>query len=197
MAQYTPSSGDYCRTHRSPWSNFPTRSMQALSSIVLSSVIPLGRMVSLLGGATTSAGQIIPSAALGAAGTQIVGIAAFNAMNPANSSATANGFGPVWEANPLSEFKAITKGAPNGSSCIGLRRSLQWDSTLNVQYIDLTTSTSTEWRVLVTENLFGLTGHVEGDSGTYMAFKFLPHLTENIGSSVAITSTTPILAFFS
>jgi hypothetical protein len=197
MAQYTPSSGDYCRPLTSPWGAFPIKSMQPVSSIVASSVIPLGRQVSLVGGTSTSAGQIIPGAALGAAATQNVGIAAANGANAANSSATANGFIPVWEANPMVEFKAVSKGAPLGSSHVGLRRSLQWDSTLNVQYVDLTASTAADWRVVVTGILPQLTGNVEGDSGGYVSFRFLPHLTENIGSSVALTSTTPILAFYS
>lgn len=197
MAQYTPSSGDYCRPHRCPWGATPVRSMQVVSSIVASTVIPLGRYVALLGGATTSAGQIIPGAALGSAVVLGVGIASANGANPANSSATAGPSIPVWEANPQVEFRAISKGAPIGSSLIGLRRSIQWDSTLNVQYVDLTASTAADWRVVVTETLPGLTGNVDGDSGCYVAFKFLPHLTENIGSSIALTSTTPILAFFS
>lgn len=195
MAQYTPSSGDYCRPHRSPFGHFPTRSMQLVSSIVTSSIVPLGRQVSLLGGASTSAGQIIPGAALGTAAVQNVGIAAAAAVN--TSSAVTGPAFPIWEANPMVEFKAISKGAAVGSSHIGLRRSLQWDSTLNVQYVDLTASTAADWRVVVTEILPAQTGHVEGDSGCYVAFKFLPHLVENIGSSVALTSTTPILAFFS
>ena len=38
--------------------------------------------------------------------------------------------------------------------------------------------------------------NAEGDSGGYVAFKFLSRLTENIGSSIALTSTTAILAFY-
>lgn len=195
MAQYTPSSGDYCRPHRTPWGAFSARSFQVVSSIVASSVIPVGRQVSIVGGASTAAGQLIPGAALGSAATLNVGIAAANGANPANSSAIAGAVIPVWEANPNAEFKAISKGAPIGSSHIGLRRSLAWDSTLNVQYVDLTASTAADWRVIVTETLEAQTGHVAGDSGCYVAFKFLSKLTESIGSSVALTSTTPILAF--
>lgn len=195
MAQYTPSSGDYCRPHRSPWGGFPVRSLAPVSSIVASSVIPLGRQVSILGGASTAAGQLIPGAALGSANVLNVGIASANGANPANSSAVANLPIPVWEANPHVEFRAISKGAPIGSSHLGLRRSLAWDSTLNVQYVDLTASTAADWRVVVTETLEGLTGHAAGDSGCYVAFKFLSKLEGSIGSSVAITSTSPLLAF--
>ena len=195
MAQYTPSSGDYCRPHRSPWGNFPTIALQLVSSIVASSVVPLGRCVAILGGATTSAGQVIPSHALGGAPVLIAGIAAEASTN--TSSAVAGPMVSIWEANPLVEFKAISKGAPIGSSLVSLRRSLAWDSTLNVNYVDLTASTATDWRVCVTGTLPSLTGHADGDSGCYVSFKFLPHLTENIATSVAVTSTTPILAFFS
>jgi hypothetical protein len=40
----------------------------------------------------------------------------------------------------------------------------------------------------------GLQGQV-GDTGGQVTFKFLSRITENTGSSVAITSTTAVLAF--
>jgi hypothetical protein len=159
--------------------------------------IDVGRLVHLNWTAATSSngGQIVQSTADNA--FMIVGIAASSMA--AGSSGVANNPIPVWEANPNVEFVANTKGAPLGSSQIGLRRTLHWDSTLAIQYVDLTASTAADWRVIITgvagENgVTGLQGQV-GDTGGQVTFKFLSRITENTGSSVAITSTTAVLAF--
>ena len=63
----------------------------------------------------------------------------------------------------------------------------------------MSASTAADWRVVVTKVLgpMGAGGVVtEGDSGGYVAFRFFPHLEGNIGSSAALTSTSPLLAFF-
>jgi hypothetical protein len=134
---------------------------------------------------------VIPSTGAGGLATSaLVGVTAEKAI-AFTSSAVLGQTIAVWEANPMVEFKATTVGAAQASSCLGLRRSLQYDSTLKIHRIDLTASTATDWRVVITQNL-----GAEGDSGGYMAFRFLSKLTENIGSSAAITSTTPILAFY-
>ena len=184
MADLALSSGSICRPYRSPWGAFPTRSLVPIST---NARIDLGRLVHLNWTGSTSAGQITQSTADNA--FFIVGIAASSLV--AGSSATANGAIPVWEANPLVEFKAVTKGGLLASSNIGLHKKIVWDSTLAIQWIDLSASTATDWRVVITQNL-----DAEGDSGGYVAFRFLSRLTENIGSSVAVTSTSPVLAFY-
>ena len=185
MTDFTLSSGSICRPHRSPWGNFPTRGM-TLSTGVSSAAIHVGRMVTLDWTGSTTAGKIKASTAdnffFG------VGIAA---QAVSGSSAVTNGELSIWEANPNVEFKAVTKGAVLASSHLGLHKTLHWDSTLTINYVDLGASTATDWRVVVTDLL-----DAEGDSGGYVAFRFLSHLTDNIGSSVALTSTSPVLAFY-
>ncbi len=195
MADLTLSSGSICRPWRSPWGAFPIGHYIPIST---NSRIDVGRLVhtNWTAQTSTSAGQILQSTADGA--FMIVGIAASSLA--AGSSATANPAIPVWEANPSVEFRAATKGALLGSSQIGLRRTLHWDSTLAISYVDLSASTAADWRVIITgiagENgRTGLNGQV-GDSGGEVTFRFFQHLEGNIGSSAAITSTTALLAFF-
>ncbi len=194
MADVTLSSGSICKPYRSPWGSFPVRHMKAIST---NARIDMGRLVHLnwTAATSTSGGQIVQSTADNA--FMIVGIAASSLA--AGSSGTANSPIPVWEANPNVEFRAFTKAAPLGSSVIGLRRTLHWDSTLNISYVDLSASTAADWRVIVTgcngENgVTGLKGEL-GDTGAEVTFKFVSQLEGQIGSSVAITSTTAILAF--
>ena len=192
MADVTLSSGSICRPYRSPWGAFPIKHCKPLSS---NAAIHLGRPMELVGGATTSAGQVTPHST-GDNTFLLVGIAASSLA--AGSSGTANGVIPIWEANPAVEFVANSFGAPIGSSNIGKRRKLVWDSTLNISKVDLSVSTATDWRVVITgvggENgNEGLAGTL-GDTGGQVTFKFLPMLAENINSS--IPSTTPLLAFF-
>lgn len=195
MADVTLSSGSICRPYRSPWGAFPIKHMKPIST---NARIDAGRVVHLNWTAATSTagGQIVPSTADNA--FMIVGVAASSLA--AGSSAVANTPIPVYEANPNVEFVANTKGAPLGSSQIGLRRTLHWDSTLAISYVDLAASTASDWRVIVTgcngENgVTGLQGEI-GDTGAQVTFRFLSQLDGNIGSSVALTSTTPLLAFY-
>ena len=190
MAQYTPSSGDFCRPYRSPWGAFPTRSFTVAST---NAKILIGTMVTLsTGAAVGGVAQLAVVPSTGAGGlnaTSIVGITAETAA-AFTSSATLPTAISVWEANPQVEFKATTIGGAQASSVIGLRKALQWDSTLTIHRIDLTASTATDWRVVVTQNL-----GAEGDSGGYMAFRFLGHLAGQIGST--IESSLALLAFYS
>lgn len=195
MAEITLSSGSICRPYRSPWGAFPIKHMIPIST---NARIDVGRLVHTNWTAQTSsaAGQIVPSTADNA--FMIVGIAASSMA--AGSSGVSNNPIPVYEANPNVEFIANTKGAGLGSSQIGLRRTLHWDSTLAISYVDLTASTAADWRVIITgvagENgLTGLQGQV-GDTGGQVTFRFFTDPKQNAGSSVAITSTTALLAFF-
>lgn len=195
MAEISLSSGSICRPFRSPWGSFPVKHMVPIST---NARIDVGRLVHTNWTAQTSSngGQIVASTADSA--FYIVGIAASSVA--AGSSAVANQPIPVWEANPNVEFRAFTKGAALGSSQVGLHRTLHWDSTLSISYVDLTASTAADWRVVVTgvsgENgVTGLMGQV-GDTGGEVTFRFLSKLEGNIGSSVALTSTTPVLAFY-
>jgi hypothetical protein len=74
----------------------------------------------------------------------------------------------VYEANPMVEFKAVTKGATLESSHVGSARTLAWDSTLSITYVDLGASTAADNRVLVTDLVDDI-----GDSGGFVAFRFL------------------------
>jgi hypothetical protein len=190
MAQYTPSSGDTVRPHRSPWGAFPTREFPVAST---NAQIEAGTLVTLstaaaVGGVAQFA--VIPSTGAGALATfSAVGFTA-GKVTAAVSSAVGPQTVSVWEANPMVEFKATTIGAAQVSSVIGLRKALQYDSTLKIHRIDLTASTATDWRVLITQNLGN-----EGDSGGYMAFRFINRLGDQINST--LLSSSPLLAFYS
>jgi hypothetical protein len=190
MAQYTPSSGDTVRPHRSPWGAFPTREIPVAST---NAAIEAGILLTLstaasVGGVAQFAG--IPSTGAGALATfSLIGVTAGKTAAAA-SSAVGPQVVSVWEANPMVEFKATTVGAAQVSSVIGLRKALLYDSTLKIHRIDLTASTATDWRVLVTQNL-----GAEGDSGGYMAFRFINRLGDQINST--LLSSSPLLAFYS
>lgn len=142
-------------------------------------------MVTLNWTGSTNAGDITQSTAVNYFFG--VGIAA-SSFTFASSATTPNTM-TVWEANPMVEFQARTALDTLKSSQVGLRRKLMWDSTLNIHYIDLTASTATDWRVVVT----GLIDNV-GDSGGWVSFRFIDHTAEQINST--IPSSTPLLAFY-
>lgn len=192
MAQYTPSSGDYCRPLKSPWGAFPVITFPAIST---AAAIEIGTMVTYSTG--TAIGGVAQQAVLpstGAGGLASFGIVGITAEKSSafTSSAVAPNPISIWEANPMVEFKAVSKGAAQGSSSVGLRRALAYDSTLKITYVDLTASTATDWRVIVTKNL-----GAEGDSGGYVAFRFLTHGAEQQGSTVGQASSQALLAFYS
>ena len=186
MTDFTLSSGSICRPYRSPWGAFPTRGVRTEST---SAAIAVGQPVTL-----GTAGSTTYDCAIAVAGNapnmfNTIGIAA-EAEAAGGSSAVAGATISVWEANPLVEFKAVTKGGVLASSLVGLRRSLVWDSTLGIAWVDLSASTATDWRVLVTQNLDAV-----GDSGGYVAFRFLSQTGSQINST--ILSSSPLLAFYS
>lgn len=186
MAQYTPSSGDYCRPFRSPWGGFPTKSFRTIST---HGALAQGTLLTLNTAGSTAVNTVIPSTGAGGLNAfSIVGILA-DTVAAFVSSATEGIEVSVWEANPNVEFKAITKGGAVASSNIGLRKALAWDSTLSVLYVDLTVSTATDWRVVVTQNIQAV-----GDSGGYVAFRFLNRTGDQINST--ILSSVPVLAFY-
>ncbi len=186
MAQVVLSSGSICRPFRSPWGAFPTRTFLLPST---TGAVQTGRPMTLNIAASTDVATAIPVAANAPAYFSIIGIAAGSQAALTSSAVT----GPelsVWECNPLVEFRAATKGGALASSNVGLRKSLVFDSTLNIAWVDLSASTATDWRVLITQNLGTL-----GDSGGEVAFRFLTHGAEQWNSTIA--SSTPILAFYS
>lgn len=186
MADYALSSGSFVRPFRSPWGAFPARTMRPIST----ATINLGQGVGLNHTGSTSVGQVLPIVAATANWFQFVGFAG-SSFTFASSAVTPNSM-TVWEANPMVEFQARTAGATLASSHVGLRKKLMWDSTLNIHYIDLTASTATDWRVMVT----GLID-AEGDSGGWVSFKCLMTQQGQQASSAYVgTSTSPFLAFF-
>ena len=184
MTDFTLSSGSICRPYRSPWGAFPTRGMRTEST---SAAIALGQPVTLGTAGSTTYDCAIASTI--ANFFNLIGIAA-EAEASGGSSAVASATISVWEANPLVEFKAVTKGGVLASSLVGLRRQLAHDSTLNISYVELGASTATDWRVVVTQNLDAV-----GDSGGYVAFRFLTRTGDQINST--ILSSSPLLAFYS
>ena len=184
MTDFTLSSGSICRPYRSPWGAFPTRGMRTEST---SAAIAIGLPVTL--GTAGSTNQDCAVVSTVATFINLIGIAA-EAEASGGSSLVASATISVWEANPLVEFKAVTKGATLTSSLVGTRRTLAHDSTLNIAYVDLADSTATNWRVVVTQNLDAV-----GDSGGYVAFRFLAETGSQINST--ILSSSPLLAFYS
>ena len=185
MADFTLSSGNICRPYRTPWGAFPTRGF-GVSTGVSSAAIHLGRPVTLdytEAGNTSNAGLVKASTADNT--FYAVGIAA-----EAVSGSTAVAGTPiaVWEANPQVEFQAVTKAGTLQSSQIGLTKTLHWDSTLNIAYVDLSASTATDHRVVVTQLI-----DQQGDSGGKVAFRFI---TNSYRQGSTILSSTPYLAFY-
>jgi hypothetical protein len=109
----------------------------------------------------------------------VVGVAA-------SSAVTHNTPVSIWEANPMVEFKAVTKGGTLVSSNVGSARTLAWDSSLSIHYVDLGASTAADNRVLITELL-----DAEGDSGGFVAFRFMAGPRGSTSNS-----SSPWLAFY-
>lgn len=189
MAEITLSSGSLCRPLRTPWGAFNLRSF-FVSTGVSSAAIHVGRPLTLdytLADPTTNAGYV--KASTGDNTFYCVGIAA----SPASGSTATVGVTDVqvYDANPCQEFQAFTKGGAVSSSLVGTPRTLHWDSTLNIAYVDVTGSTATDFRVIVTEA--PLRGYSQSDTGAPVAFRFLTNLRQQ-GST--INSSTPYLAFY-
>lgn len=186
MADFTLSSGSICVPFRSPWGAFPTREFK-VSTGVSSAAIHEGRPVTLdytEADNTSNASYVKASSA-----DNTFYLAGIAAGTVSGSTATVGVTTiSVHEANPMVEFKAVTKGATLQSSQVGLTKTLHWDSSLNIAYVDLTASTAGDHRVV-------LTGMVDaqGDSGGYVSFRFIGNSFRQ-GSTV--TSSTPYLAFY-
>jgi len=185
MADFTLSSGSICRPYRSPWGAYPTRSF-GVSTGTSSNGVLIGRRVTL---DYTEAGNSSHN-------QYVKGSTAINhfyltgvAAETQNASTSAEGTAcSVWECNPLVEFKAATINGTLQSSQVGLTKKLMFDSTLNIEVVDLGASTASDHRVVITQLLDN-----QGDSGGYVAFRFVPNRADQ-GSTVL--SSTPFLAFY-
>jgi hypothetical protein len=185
MADFTLSSGSICRPFRSPWGAFPTQTF-GVSTGVSSATIHIGRPVTL---DYTEAGNTSNAAFVKAStGDNTFYLAGIAAEQASGSTAVAGTQISVWECNPMVEFKAVTKGGTLQSSQVGLTKTLHWDSTLNIAYVDLSASTATDHRVVVTKLI-----DAQGDSGGFVAFRFISDLRSQ-GSTV--NSSTPFMAFY-
>lgn len=186
---FTLSSGSIMRPFRSPWGNFPTRNMPVIST---NAVVKVGQVVTIsAAGSSFGANAVNNNTSTGGLNLfSIVGVAAEGAPVFV-SSATQGPTIAIWEANPLVEFKAVTKGAVLASSHVGKRKCFAYDSAKDIHWIDLTGSTATDWRVVITGLVDGI-----GDSGGYVSFRFLTSLGEQI-ESTTILSSSPLLAFYS
>lgn len=189
MTDFTLSSGSICRPFRTPWGAFHTLGYQ-VSTGLSSAVIWMGRVVTLdyTEGANSSLNMYVKAST--ADNTfYTVGIAAETQPNGGSGSTAVLGTAiSIWEANPMQEFKAVTKAGTLQSSQVGLTKTLHWDSTLNIQYVDLSASTATDHRVVITKLL-----DQQGDSGGYVAFRFIGNSRQQ-GST--LNSSTPYLAFY-
>jgi hypothetical protein len=183
MADIVLSSGNICRPFRSPWGAFPTRSF-GVSTGISSATIHLGRPVTLdytEANNTSNASMVKASTADNT--FYLAGIAGETATTSSRGTLIS-----VWECNPNVEFRAVTKAGTLESSHIGLTKTLHWDSTLNIAYVDLSASTAADHRVVVTQLIDSI-----GDSGGAVAFRFLPD-SRRQGSTVC--SSSPFLAFY-
>ncbi len=171
MADITPNAGDFVRPHKSPWGAFPIRSMK-LSTGISSATIRVGQLV-VLDSSTNVADSIIPCASssntLNPAAGSVVGFAAENST--ANGSQTAAGtFVPVYDANPMVEFRARTRGGLLNSTIVGQPKELTRDSTLNIDLVDLKSASSlaTPAKLVIVTSLLDNSG----DSGGAVTFRF-------------------------
>jgi hypothetical protein len=187
MAEITLSSLSYCRPYRAAWGSPPTKHVPASTGFSTTGAISVGQVVALdIRGVSTCFHKVygITASSFATVSTQgaVVGIAASS-----HSGNTSHGNSvTVWEANPFVEFRAQTKGGAIESSHIGSARTLAWDSTLSIHYVDLAGSTAADNRVLVTDVIDSL-----GDTGGAVAFRFMAQQRGSTGNS-----SSPWLAFY-
>lgn len=185
MADFVLSSGNTCRPYRTPWGAFHTRSYP-VSTGISSATIHVGRAVTLdytEAGPSSVGGYV--KASTGDNTFYLVGIAAEQASG---STFATTQLMTVYEANPMQEFVAVTKAGTLQSSHVGQTKTLHWDSTLNISYVDVSASTAGDHRVIVTQLV-----DQQGDSGGRVAFKFM---TNSFRQGSTILSSTPYLAFY-
>lgn len=185
MADFTLSSGSICRPYRSPWGAFPVRSF-GVSTGTSSNGVIIGRRVTL--DFTEAGNSSVAQYIKGSTAPDHLYLTGVCAESQNFSTSAISTPASVWECNPLVEFKAVTKGGTLQSSQVGLTKKLMFDSTLNIEYVDLTASTAADHRVVITQLIDN-----QGDSGGYVAFRFLPNRADQ-GSTVL--SSTPFLAFY-
>jgi len=189
MTDFTLSSGSICRPYKTPWGAFFTQGYQ-VSTGVSSATIWMGSVVTLdFTEAGNSSLNMYVKRSTADGHFYAVGIAA--ETQPSGGSGSTAVLGTpisVWEACPFQEFKAVTKAGTLQSSQVGLTKTLHWDSTLNIQYVDLSASTASDHRVVVTKLI-----DQQNDSGGYVAFRFL---TNSYRQGSTILSSTPYLAFY-
>lgn len=192
MTDITLSSGDIIRPWKSPFGAHPIKDMK-LSTGISSAIIYQGMVVGLDVNSTAFQDCIIPSSVTSNAivSTAIVGVAADgfdNALHPSNTNNKAQGTViPVWEANPLCEFRGRTGHGLLNSTMVGQVKGIFRDSTLNIDLIECGASS-----LATPANRVVITGLLDnsGDSGGAVTFRFI---TNDPNSSV---STSRCLAFF-
>lgn len=205
MTDIALSSGNIMRPIRSPWGSFPIRNI-AVSTGVSTNIIRLGQLVGLDVNSTAFQNCVLPSSLSSACvvSTAIVGIAAespgLNLSPPVGGTMTSTSPGgtpviPVWEANPMVEFRVNSRKGLLNSTMVGQVKDLEWDSTLNIHLINAGASVLTVPmpRVVVT----GLIDNV-GDSGGAVSVRFLTHDPTLTSTAVGAGIMAPkILAFYS
>lgn len=188
MADITPGASDYVRPHRSPWGAFPMRGMP-LSTGISSNAIYVGQMVSLDVNSTAYQNCIVPSSLTSntIVSTANVGFAADSSTGLSNANNIGQGaMYPVWEANPMVEFRARTRNGLLNSTLVGQPHSILWDSTLHIHLVNVgASSATTPVNVIITELIDN-----SGDSGGAVVFR-VP--ARDVTSSL---STANILAFY-
>lgn len=186
MTDWTPTAGDYIRPWRTPWGGFATRGFP-ISTGISSNVIYVGAVVGLDVNTATTGDCIVPSSLTSntVVSTAIVGIAAESSTS-ASSTNTSRTVFPVWEANPMMEFRGRTRNGVLASTNMGAPYTLLWDSTQHIHYVNIgVSSATTPVRVVVTELIDAV-----GDSGGLVAFRFC---AKDPTSSL---STANVLAFY-
>lgn len=180
MTDFVLSSGNTMRPHRSPWGAFPLVGRK-LSTGISSRMIFVGTVVGLDSASTAFMDCIQPvvqtSGSLNPAAGQIVGVAAESAstgvpgtgLNILSTTPGTQGTIMVWDAHPSVEFKAWTRFGLITSSIVGQAKELTRDSTLNIDLVNLRTSSlATPAACVIITSLIDNSG----DSGGAVTFRF-------------------------
>lgn len=146
MADITPTSNSWPYPYRTPWGAAHTVSYRESTA----QSFRLGYLLQSDTAVSTSAHRVVTASTLS---TALIGIAAEKA------SSAIDTFIPVWEANPMTEFVWQTKEAL-ASTMIGAARSIGFDSTLNIYYINANSSEA-EARLTIT-GFFDAIGDTNG-----------------------------------
>lgn len=188
MTDITPTSADFVRPFRSPWGAFPTRDMK-LSTGISSNSFSVGQCVSLDVNSTSYQDCIVPSSMTSntIVSTAVVGFAADASTNNSNKNNVAQGTSyPVWDANPMVEFRARTRNGLLNSTLVGQAHAILWDSTAQIHLVNVgASSATTTFSVIITQLIDN-----PGDSGGAVAFRCC---AKDPTSSL---STANILAFY-